>query len=170
MKIFRTVGRLCLPILLCAGTALAQVTSGRMTGTVVDSSGAAIAKATVTFVNENTGAQRIIETGDDGTYLALALDPAAYDVKVFKDGFARSEVANLIVGVGQTVARDFVIQVSQTETRVIVEAGSQLALDTSSAKIGATIANREIENLPINGRQISQLYLLVPGATNSGSG
>jgi hypothetical protein len=57
-----------------------------------------------------------------------------------------------------------------TDTTVSVDAGSIVALDTSSAKIGANIARREIEDRPINGRQISQLYLLVPGATNAGSG
>ncbi|MDP9051968.1 MAG: TonB-dependent receptor, partial [Acidobacteriota bacterium] len=137
---------------------------------MTDPSGAALGKAAVTITNESTSAQRVVETADNGTYIVISLPPAAYDVKVTHNGFAASEVKNLVMGVGQTVTHDFALQVSGAETQVTVEAGSMIALDTSSAKIGATIANREIANLPINGRQISQLYLLVPGATNSGSG
>jgi hypothetical protein len=84
--------------LLCLSSAVAQVSSGRMTGSVTDASGAAIAGATVTVINEGTGAQRVLQTAADGTYTAVALNPASYDVAVVKDGFARSEATNLTLG------------------------------------------------------------------------
>ncbi|GAC1414597.1 MAG: TonB-dependent receptor [Acidobacteriaceae bacterium] len=148
----------------------AQVTTARLTGSVTDSSGAALSKASVTITDESTAAQRVVETANDGTFNAVSLPPATYDVKVSTSGFTASEVRNLVLGVGQTVNHDFALKISGSETTIQVEAGSMNTLDTSSSKIGATIANREIANLPINGRQISQLYLLVPGATNSGTG
>lgn len=170
MKIVQSSYRLGLSVLLCLSSANAQVSSGRIAGSVTDASGAGIPGATVTLTNESTGAERILQTGSDGTYTAVGLNPAGYDVAVVKDGFARSEALDLTLGVGQTVSHDFVLKVSSTDTKVTVEAGAQVALNTSSAEIGGTVANREIANLPINGRQISQLYLLVPGATNAGSG
>ncbi len=170
MKIFRSACRFALLSIVGLNSSWAQITTGRIAGAITDSSGAAIGNATVTITNENTAAQRVLETAGDGGYIADSLPPAAYDVKVSKTGFAASELKNLVIGVGQTVSHDFAIRVSGNETLVTVEAGAMVALDTSSAKIGATVANREIANLPINGRQISQLYLLVPGATNSGSG
>ena len=113
---------------------------------------------------------RIIQTNSDAVYLAVSLPPSAYKVSATAPTFAVSEVRNIVLGVGQDIVHDFVLSPAGAETEVTVEAGSISVLDPTSATIGANVGNREIQNLPINGRQISQLYLLVPGATNSGSG
>ena len=146
MKIFRSACRFALLSIVGLNSSWAQLTTGRITGAITDSSGAAISKATVTITNENTAAQRVLETAGDGSYIVDSLPPAAYDVKVSKTGFAASELTNLVIGVGQTVTHDFAIKVSGNETLVTVEAGAMVGLDTSSAKIGATVANREIAN------------------------
>jgi hypothetical protein len=77
---------------------------------------------------------------------------------------------NIIVGVGHSVTHDLALKVAGTDSQVTVDAGSMVALDTSSARIGVTVANGEIANLPINGRQISRLYLLVARATSASTG
>ncbi|MCU1323393.1 MAG: hypothetical protein JWM43_3042 [Acidobacteriaceae bacterium] len=161
-----------LALLLGFGSASlwAQTTTARLTGTVTDASGAALSKAQVTITDERTGAQRVVTTNDEGAYIAVSLPPSEYDVKVAVDGFAANEVKAVVLGVGQAATRDFALAVAGSQSSVTVDAGSMVTLDTSSARIGATIPNREIANLPINGRQISQLYLLVPGATNAGTG
>jgi len=166
----KTVCRIALLLGLGPASLWAQITTARLTGTVTDSRGAVLAQAQVTVTNERTGAQRIVTTNDEGAYIVVSLAPSEYDVKVAVDGFAGTEVKDLVLGVGQAATHDFALAVAGTESQVTVDAGSMVALDTSSAKIGATIAGREIANLPINGRQISQLYLMVPGATNSGTG
>ncbi|CAN5570583.1 hypothetical protein BH10ACI4_BH10ACI4_13620 [soil metagenome] len=161
-----------LALLLSFGSASlwAQTTTARITGTVTDASGAALSKAQVTITDERTGAQRVVTTNDEGAYIAVSLPPSEYDVKVTVDGFAANEVKAMVLGVGQAATHDFALSVAGSQSSVTVDAGSMVTLDTTSARIGATIPNREIANLPINGRQISQLYLLVPGATNAGTG
>ena len=155
---------------VCAFSAQAQITTGKMSGVVKDPSGSVVANAEVTITNERTGAQRFVKSDGDGQYLAVSLLPAEYDVKVAAAGFSSAETQHIPLAVGQEVTHDFAVTPAGSVTQVTVDSGSAVALETSSATIGANVASREIENLPINGRQISQLYLLVPGATNAGSG
>ena len=162
----RVTATLC----LTAGALCAQTTTARLTGTVTDPTGAAVANAEITITNERTGQVRSITTNESGLYVAVSLPPSAYDVKVTASGFADNVQKNLILGVGQEVTRDFPLTLAGSEAVVTVNASNTVDLDTSSAKIGANIPAREIEQLPINGRQISQLYLLTPGATNAGNG
>jgi len=151
-------------------SAHAQITTARMAGIVKDPTGSVVQNAEVTITNERTGAQRTVRTNGDGLYIIVSLQPSEYDLRVIAPGFAAAEIKHVSLAVGQEVNHDFAVALAGTETQVSVDAGSLVSLDTSSAKIGANVASREIENLPINGRQISQLYLLVPGATNAGSG
>ena len=150
--------------------ALGQATTSRLVGTVTDATGAALRDAEVTLTNERTGVQRTVRTNASGLFVAVSLPPSEYDVKVTAGGFASDEVQHLVLVVGQEQTHDFALGVAGAESKVTVDAGAVMALDTSSAKIGGNVQSREIEDLPINGRQISQLYLLVPGATNAGSG
>jgi outer membrane receptor for ferrienterochelin and colicin len=72
--------------------------------------------------------------------------------------------------VGQEIRRNLELAVSGTSSVVNVESGAIDAINQSDAKIGVNVSEREVSNLPLNGRQVSQLYLLTPGAVNSGSG
>jgi hypothetical protein len=141
-----------------------------LTGVVKDQSGALLPNAQIVITDARTGAMRVIQTNSDAVYLAVSLPPSEYKISATAPTFAVSEVRNVVLAVGQEIVHDFVLSPAGTETDVTVEGGSISVLDPSSATIGANVSNREIQNLPINGRQISQLYLLVPGATNSGSG
>ena len=170
MKISKVLLRLVLLAGLCSALSEAQITTARLSGTVTDPSGASLPKAHVTLTNERTGAQRTVLTNDEGAFIVVSLPPSEYDVNVTADGFVGTEVKALVLGVGQAATHDFALTVAGTESSVVVDAGAMVALDTSSAAIGANVPSREISQLPINGRQISQLYLLVPGATNAGSG
>ena len=148
----------------------AQTTTARLTGVVTDPSGAVLANATVTLTNRATGQIRTVQTNGEGLYVAVSLPPAAYDVAVTANGFSSTQQKNLVLAVGQEITENYSLPLSGAETSVTVESGQTDAFETSSAKIGANVPSREIQSLPINGRQISQLYLLVPGATNAGSG
>jgi hypothetical protein len=147
-----------------------QTTTGRLTGVVKDQSGAILPNAQVVITDARTGATRVIQTNSEGVYVAVSLPPSEYKISATASAFAVSEVRNVVLAVGQEDIHDFALSPAGTKTIVTVDAGSNSVLDTSSATIGANVSTREIQNLPINGRQISQLYLLVPGATNSGTG
>jgi hypothetical protein len=155
---------------LSASAVAAQTSTARLTGTVTDPSGAAVANATVVITNEATGQVRTVTTNSSGLFIAVSLQPAPYDVRVSADGFSSVEQKNVTIAVGQELTRDLVLPLAGAELSVQVNAGSVVDLDTSSARIGENVPTREIQELPINGRQISQLYLLTPGATNTGSG
>lgn len=151
-------------------TVVAQADQGRISGSVHDQTGAVIPGATITVKNERTGDERTTTTNTDGLYQINALRPSTYTIKVSAANFAPYEVKGAQVLVGQAFTLDAELKpVGAVETVQIV-GGEQAALDTASATMGANVNAREVQSLPLNGRQVSQLYLQAPGALNSGSG
>src|SRR5262245_57902724 len=155
--------------LLFSITVFGQVDQGRIVGTVKDSTGAVIPGVTVIVTNDRTGEERSTLTGDRGDFIVAGLKPSEYTVKTDLSGFAPATTKVHLV-VGQKLALDLTINPSGITETVNVEAPVENAVDTSSARIGVNVDLREVGNLPINGRQLSQLYLQAPGASNQGSG
>jgi hypothetical protein len=153
-----------------AADTLAQVDSGSMTGNVVDSAKAAVAGATVTVTNERTGEGRTATTNAEGIFVAAPLQPSVYTIRVTKDGFAAARETGVQVTVGLQVHRDFALELAAVTQEVTVTAGAEVPIDTTSSRIGVNVTEREVAALPINGRQLSQLELQAPGATNAGTG
>ena len=149
---------------------LAQTSGGRLIVTVTDQSGAVINAATLSIINERTSQERKVTTNSDGVYAALQLEPSTYTIRASQQGFGDSEAKGLTIQVGQELRSTLVLSVSSTSAVVNVEGGSLSTVDTSSAKVGVNVSEREVAELPLNGRQVSQLYLLTPGAVNSGGG
>jgi hypothetical protein len=148
---------------------LAQTSTGRIVGTVTDQSGAPVKGAEVRVTNQRTNLERAQVTNDEGSYVFTGLEPSEYTVKASQPGFAQLEVKELPLQVGQEVRRDLELTVSNTTSVVTVEAAIA-GVDQSTAKVGVNVTEREVAQLPLNGRQVSQLYLLTPGAVNSGGG
>jgi hypothetical protein len=148
----------------------AQTDAGRIVGTVMDISGGVVPNATVTVKNERTGQERTVTTNDRGNFLALQLLPASYSVTATAPGFSPTKQPDVTVPVGQERTVNLVLQPSSVASEVTVSGGALVTTDYSSARMGVNVSSREVESLPLNGRQISQLYLLSPGALNVGSG
>ncbi|MBS1799201.1 MAG: TonB-dependent receptor [Acidobacteria bacterium] len=165
MKLIRILAVLTLFVT----ASLAQTTTGRISGYVQDPSGSVIPDAKVTLINEKTGLSRQTTTNQDGLFNFFSAPPSTYTLQFSASGFTPLTSKNLTLQLGQELSQTYKLTLEGNQSTVSVEANA-VDLDTSSAKIGGNVASREIENLPINGRQISQLYLLVPGATNAGSG
>ena len=149
---------------------LSQTEQARMLGTVRDSHKAGIQSATVIVKNERNGEERSVTTADDGAYLVTNLKPSTYTIRVRAQGFKEAVATGIQLLVGQSLTNDLEIQVSGASETISVVASDEAGLDTTSARIGANVNEREVEGLPINGRQLSQLYLQAPGSLNSGSG
>lgn len=150
--------------------AFGQVDQGRIVGTVKDQTGAVIPGATITVKNERTGEVRTTTSTQEGTFLVTNLKPSLYTVTASAGNFAKTEYTSVELVVGQALNLNVELKpVGQSETVTIV-GGDDLALDTSSARMGANVNQHEVQGLPLNGRQLSQLYLQAPGALNSGSG
>jgi hypothetical protein len=157
-------------ITFCVSSLFSQTSTGRIAGTVIDQSGAAVKGATVTVVDERTNQERKAATNDDGNYAFTGLQPSSYTLRASQNGFSDAEVKEISLQVGQEIRRNLELSISGTSSVVNVEGGAIDAVDQSDAKIGVNVSEREVGNLPLNGRQVSQLYLLTPGAVNSGSG
>ena len=156
--------------LFLPGAVLGQTDQGRMVGTVHDQNKASLPGAKVTVKNTQTGEERTALTNEEGSYLITNLKPSGYTVRVGAQGFANSEVTGIQLLVGQALTLDLELKPAGTTEVVNVAAGEDAGLDTTSARIGANVNPREVQGLPLNGRQLSQLYLQAPGSLNSGSG
>ena len=167
-----SVGKWVLAILFAATTAasaFAQGELGRVSGIVRDQSNAFVADAKVLVKNERTGEERSALTNGDGYFIIGSLRPSTYTIKVEKDGFAVIEYTAMPVAVGQELALDFEIKPAGVQEAVTV-VGTAPVLDVSSARLGVNVSEREVNELPVNGRQMSQLMLQAPGAQNAGTG
>ena len=157
-------------LLLTTAAVFAQTDQGRIVGAVTDANGAIVMGATVVVRNERTGEERSVTTTDDGTFSVPALKASNYIVTATGQNFAPSRVTDVQVSVGQELNLNITLKTTEVTASVDVVAASEAATDTSSASMGATVNQREVQGLPINGRQLSQLYLQAPGSVNSGSG
>jgi Carboxypeptidase regulatory-like domain len=141
----------------------AQTTNGLFTGTVTDSSGAVVPQAEVDVTNQGTSQLRTATTDNTGSYIVPQLPPGIYDVSIKKQGFATENQANVQLQVNQSATLNFQLSISAAAQTVNVT-GVAAELNTTSATIGNVIGHEEAVDLPLNGREFTQLALLTPGA------
>jgi hypothetical protein len=156
-------------LLVLAGAAMAQEDRAAVTGAVTDRTLAAIAGATVEIDNNATGFHREVRTNDSGGYLIPGLLIGVYDVTIRKDGFRAERYPAFQLAVGQTLTINVQLQVAASSQEVNVVAETQ-ALDQSSSKVAGVISEKQVSELPVNGRAWTALMALVPGAMDSGGG
>src|ERR1700688_5319675 len=152
-----------LVVLLCSAAPLrAQVDAGSILGTVTDASGGSVHGATVTLTNEGTNASLSTTTRDDGTYKFSPVRIGSYKLTATIQGFSTVTQRNVVVNVGQDVVVDFALKPgSVSET---VEVASTLpVLETQDASVGQVIDSRNVDNLPLNGRNFTFLAQLAAG-------
>ncbi len=149
-----------------AFTTYAQ-TSATLGGVARDSSGAGVPTARITVTNEQTQLTREIQTDDSGSYSVSPLPPGLYSIRVEKDGFRPIRQAGVRLEVNQSARLDFNLELgSVSETVEVTDAAPLLESDSSS--IGQVIENRQITELPLNGRNFVQLATLGPGVNGVG--
>jgi len=147
-----------------------QVDQARVVGTITDANGAIVPNATIVITNEKTGEARTVTTNGEGNYIITSLKPSYYTIKISGSGFSVAENKNVQLSVGQELNYSVALQPEGATATVNVVSESEAAINLSSASMSANVNQREVEGLPVNGRQLSQLYLQAPGAVNSGSG
>jgi len=141
-------------------------TSGEITGTVTDSSGGLVLKATVSVVDTQTGLKRTATTNNSGQFRAAGLPPANYDVSVEMAGFATEIRRAVTVAVGQTVISDFKLNLSKVAT-VIEVTGQPPVVETERGSQADTIIQQYIADLPVDRRDYLTFTLLAPGVADS---
>jgi hypothetical protein len=136
-------------------------TPGRISGIVTDSSGGAIAKATVTVTDVERSIPRTVTTDDTGTYAAPNLIPGTYSVHVAFSGFKAVDRQNITVGVGGDVHVDISLQPGeQSQTVTVTE--EVPAITTTNAQLSSTINGEALSDLPVAGHNYVQLLALLP--------
>src|SRR4030088_2014144 len=151
-----------LTLLLSPGSAKAQLSAGSVTGIVRDASGSAIADASVTLRNVDTTIERKTVSNDAGNYVFLNLGPGKYALEATAPGFATKRIAEFILAVNQTASIDISLQVGSQSEVVTISAETE-QLDVSTADLGTVIATKQVNDLPLNGRNFTQLLSLTPG-------
>ena len=151
-------------ILLWCAPVLAQFTDGDIAGTVTDPSGATVVSATVSVKNLQTGHVDSAQTDKIGYYRVAHLPPGTYQVRIEMTGFKTMVLDQVAVNASVTTPANAKLQVGTTSETVEVIEGVAL-VQTEEGRLDNTISTREVQNLPLNGRQVYQLVTEEPGVT-----
>ncbi|MBV9264663.1 MAG: carboxypeptidase regulatory-like domain-containing protein, partial [Acidobacteriaceae bacterium] len=142
----------------------AQVTTGTILGSVHDPSGAGIAGAKIIITDVGKGTIVEDQTDQNGDYSHPFLIPGTYTVTVEKEGFKRAVSQNITIDVDQKQRVDVTLEVGQVNQVLEVTAAAPL-VRSESAELGEVVSQRQVQDLPLNGRNFAQLVDLVPGVT-----
>jgi len=143
-------------------SAHAQTFQGSFSGMVTDPSGAAVPGATVTALEQDKGIARTVTTGPDGSYVVPLLQPGRYRLTVEKEGFEKTVRGPMVLTVNQHPRIDFMLQLG-TQTATLTVEATPVAVETQTSSVGTNISQRQVADVPLNGRNFLQLALLVPG-------
>jgi hypothetical protein len=147
---------------ISAAPGSAQTSMGSVNGTVTDSTGGLVPGASVTLVSEATNVQTVRQTNPSGYFVFVNVRPGSYTLTVELAGMKTVRVARFVVGVNETLTRNVRLEVGPVSEVVEVTAQSEL-LQTSGAELGNVIEEKVIEDVPLQGRNFTQLLVLTPG-------
>src|ERR1041384_6331277 len=174
LKLFASFARIlllviCVAAISISAAAQSQATSGNIEGRVVDPNGAAVAGATVSATNQQTGLEKSATSNDEGLFSIILLPPGTYTVRTNASGFSGSEVKDVTVTVGSHTPVDVKLTVGGTTATVTISEPVPL-VETARTSVATTINQRSIENLPINGRNFQDFATLSPAVVRDPRG
>ena len=152
-------------LLLTAPHAHAQLVGGTISGDVVDPSNATVDHAKVILRNEETGGERSLVTGGDGKFSAPSIPVGSYTLTVNRDGFAPLKRTGISLTVGQSISLHLSLTVGTVEQEVTV-ADTPASVDTSTLQSQGLVNERQVKELPLNGRSFDQLLQLNPASVS----
>ena len=150
---------------LLAPAAMAQQATANVNGAVKDQSGASVPNAQIALTNVNTGVVRKTTSNADGIYDFPSVVPGVYSMQVSAAGFAAVSQPAVTLQVGQTASFDFHLTVGATTSTVTVTAAAP-ALETSTSELGTVVSPAQVNDLPLNGRNFTELLTMLPGVSN----
>ncbi len=175
---FRQFALLLAVTLLSMNYLHAQTSTGTILGTVTDQSGAVLPRASITLRHVETGAARTLTSDDAGRYRAPQLALGSYEVQAGVSGFGTEIRKGITITVGREAVVDFQLQIGEVSQSIEV-VGEAPLVQTGTSEIGGLVSAQQIQDLPLNGRDFTQLILLQPGivhqrfslqSPNTGSG
>src|SRR5262245_8665892 len=165
-EMFRRLSLLQLALVCFCSIAMAQeLTTGSVVGVVKEEGGSVVAGASITVTNRATGAHRAVASAETGEFSIPGLAPALYDIKVEKTGFRAYRVEGLELKINQVARLEVRLQVGQITESVTVTGGAAL-LETDTSAVGQVIDSQRVRELPLNGRNLTQLAALSAGISS----
>jgi len=155
-------GLLSLLLLLVAGSARAQVSTASVNGVIRDPKGSVISGATIVLQNVDTSVQHQSVSNGSGAYVILDITPGRYTIQANATGFNPQKISDFTLAVDQIATFDFTLAVGSATEVVTVEA-SAAQLDVTGASLGTVIATKQVNELPLDGRNFTALLALTPG-------
>ena len=152
-------------LLVPAPGAIAQMVGGTISGDVVDATGSAVARAEVLIRNDETGSERKFVTAESGTFSAPSVAVGVYTVSVSRDGFAPLNRTGIGLTVGQNVQLHLALTVGNVQQTVSV-VDTPAVVDTSTLQTQGLVDERQVKELPLNGRSFDQLIQLNPASVS----
>ena len=147
---------------------IGQTNKGAISGTVTDEQGAVVADADITVTNTATGAIRKIKSNNEGVFEVPLLDIGIYTVTASKTGFQTVKRENITLQTSSETRADIQLPVGEVTNEVTITAEAPL-VQTETSERGSVITGREVTELPLSGRNFTQLATLTPGVTRSGN-
>ncbi|HEX8494742.1 MAG TPA: TonB-dependent receptor [Pyrinomonadaceae bacterium] len=163
-RFLRQVGALVLLLAAFALPAFAQTNKATLTGTVTDQNGGTVAGATVIVTNVETNAERTVTTDDNGNYEVPLLDPGVYRVVTTAPNFQKVTNESVTLQTGARQGLDIVLPPGGVGAEVTITADAPL-VQTESSDRGSVVTGREVTELPLSGRNFTQLATLTPGVS-----
>ncbi len=147
---------------------MAQTAStGSLSGTVTDASGAVVPNATVTITSADIGQKRTTTTAQDGTYKFSLLQPGNYRVRIEAGGFKAVEIPSITVSVTESAVFDRSLEVGSPQAQTVTVESSVETVQTASSALGTVVAGRTVTELPLNTRNYTNLLAMTAGANTN---
>jgi outer membrane receptor protein involved in Fe transport len=155
--------------LMTTSLGFAQGTRGTISGKVIDPSGGILQGASVKLTNvARPQDARTVQTNLEGIYRFLEIEPANYEITITASGFAEKKITEIKVEPNRNLVFDISLSVAGTSESVTVSTATAELIDRESPTLGTTIDSRRVVDLPLDGRNITQLTLLQPGVVETG--
>ncbi|MGA8102668.1 MAG: carboxypeptidase-like regulatory domain-containing protein, partial [Candidatus Acidiferrales bacterium] len=141
---------------------------GSISGVVTDPSGAVVPRTTVNITNVDTGVVRTVTTNDEGIYSFLALPVGRYTLSVAATGFGKYEQTGIVLNTDDQLHFDVNLKVG-TVTHSVEVTSDAVRVETANTQLGDVISGQQMENIPLNGREYTDLLSLQPGVAPQAS-
>src|SRR5437588_3047588 len=159
----------CVAAISVSALAQSQANSGNIEGRVIDPNGAAVAGATVTATNQQTGLEKSATSSDEGLFRIILLPPGIYTVKTSASGFSQSEVKDVTVTVGSRTPLDVKLTIGGTTNTVTISEAVPL-VETTRTSVSTTINQQSIDDVAMSGRNVRGVARLWPGVVRDPRG
>src|SRR5437764_5522401 len=150
-------------LLLASVNAFAQAGAAQISGVVKDASGGVLPGVTVTATETDTGLKRDATTETDGSYTLLNLPPGPYRVEAMLQGFRSFQQTGIVLQVGASPVINVTMTIGQTAETITVQANASL-VETKNLGVGQVMTNKQVLELPLNGRNTADLLALLPAS------